>query len=155
MSQHDSGTAALGREWRAALFVVVGGFVIAIAVAAYFAFFSPKEPAAEPIDEPVAAQPQEQAPAAQNAEVAAALQVCKMELSNAQGFGLIPPFGKLSSPVPKATDVQGRYMCQATTGAAQYQIAGDLICRNLKDPHCVALYSVTQDGKTVLYKRQN
>ena len=79
--------------------------------------------------------------------------LCRMELANAQNFGLIPSFGKLSDPDPKATDVQGRYVCQVATPAAKYTIMADLVCSNLGDRRCVELYSVAQ-GSTVLYQRQ-
>jgi hypothetical protein len=67
--------------------------------------------------------------------------------------GLFPTFGKWSDPDPKATDVQGRYVCQVATPAAKYTIMADLVCSNLGDRRCVELYSVAQ-GSTVLYQRQ-
>ncbi len=151
MSEDQTDIAALSREWLAARVVVIGGFAIAIAVALYFAFRS--APAETP-EAQAAAQTQQAAATQEEAEASAEHQLCRMELANAQNYGLIPQFGRLSDPNPQKTDIQGRYVCQAATQAAKYTIAADLVCRNLADPHCVALYSVTQDDGTVLYQRQ-
>ncbi|HEX3810990.1 MAG TPA: hypothetical protein VHW02_14950 [Rhizomicrobium sp.] len=152
MSDIHSDNTALRREWRAAIFVVGGGFAIAILVAIYFAFFaSPPTPAIAPDESTPVTQVQENQE--ENA-VAAQQQVCHLELANAQNFGLIPSFGKLADPNPRATSVKGRYACTAGTPASKYELTGDLVCRNLNDAHCVVLYSVTSDDGTVLFKRQ-
>ena len=151
MSEDEPDMSALSREWLAARVVVIGGFIIAIAVALYFALWATPAPAPE---QEAAAQTQQPNASDQEAEAGAEHQLCRMELASAQNFGLIPQFGRLSDPNPQKTDVQGRYVCQAETQAAKYQIAADLVCRNLDDPRCVALYSVTQDNGTVLYQRQ-
>ncbi len=151
MSEHQADIGALSREWLAARVVVIGGFLIAVAVGLYFALWA--GPAQTP-EEQAAVQTPQAATSQQEAEASAEHQLCRMELANAQNYGLIPQFGRLSDPNPQKTDVQGRYVCQAATTAAKYNIAADLVCRDLTDPHCVALYSVTQDDGTVLYQRQ-
>jgi hypothetical protein len=62
--------------------------------------------------------------------------------------------GKLLTQMPRATKVRGRYLCVAGTQVTRYVLAGDLMCRNLKDSRCVSLFSVTQDDGTILYQRQ-
>ena len=154
MSDMHSDGRALAREWRAAILVVVGGFAIAILVAAYFLL-------AKPAVTPQAAAPEAGTPATQaqenrqEAQLAAVQEVCRLELASAKNFGLIPAFGRLNDPNPKATSVQGRYSCLAATASTQYTITGDLICRNLKDARCLVLYSVTQGDGSVLYQRQD
>lgn len=157
MMDYEADDTWLAREWFAARVVVLGGFVIAIAVTLYFAIWS--QPASTIADTTSApqSQPATAQSAAANEEAAASTrhQVCRLELANAQNFGLIPSFGRLSDPEPKPTGTQGRYACQAATPAAKYTIMADLVCRNLGDPKCVAIYSIVQDGTTTLYQRQN
>ena len=152
MSDHDANMRGTQREWLAARIVVVGGFATAMAIAAYFTF----RPAAQPIAEEQPAAEQQATPAQQGADsnAKAGLMVCTQELANAQNFGIIPSYGRLSSASPKATDVRGRYVCSAATTAAKYLIAADLICRDLRDARCVVLYTVTTGDGTVLYQRQ-
>jgi hypothetical protein len=51
--------------------------------------------------------------------------------------------------------VQGRYVCVASTPAAKYLLAIDLICRDLKNPRCTSLYNIVQGNGAVLYQRQS
>jgi len=84
----------------------------------------------------------------------AALALCTAALDTSKAYGIVPQFGKLASAGLQVTNVKGRYKCLASTDAARYVIAADLVCRDLRDRRCVNLYSVTQDDGTVLYQRQ-
>jgi hypothetical protein len=150
MSDQNPNMRRLQFEWYAALATVIGGFVIAIAVAAYLTYGgkAATQTAAAP---PSQAQMQK---ARLMALEKMGTELCGLELANAQTFGVVPSFGKLLMPLPRATNVRGRYLCVAGTQVTRYVLAGDLLCRNLKDSHCVSLFSVTQDDGTVLYKRQ-
>jgi hypothetical protein len=55
---------------------------------------------------------------------------------------------------PQRTDVQGRYVCVAKNGQAQFTISVDLLCRDLADQHCFNLFNVTQADGSVLFQRQ-
>jgi hypothetical protein len=136
-------------EWYAALATVAGGFIIAIAVAAYLTYGG--KPAAS--SAPQALTPAQIEQKRTKQLIIMANQLCKLELANAQNFGIVPSFGQLANPLPRRTDVQGRYVCLAATPAAKYTIAGDLVCKNLLDSHCVNLFSVSLDDGTVLYHR--
>ena len=150
VNDQDSVQRKLHVEWIAALATIAGGFVIAIAVAAYLTFGAKPQT----VNPPQALTPTQIEAARTAAYVKLASQVCNLELANAQNFGIVPNFGKLANPLPRATDVQGRYVCIATTGAAKYVIAADLVCKDFRDSRCVSLFSVSQDDGTVLYHRQ-
>ena len=151
---NDANMRGIAREWLAARIVVVGGFLVAIAVAAYFTL----RPAPQPVAEVQPAAPAQQqmttAQQAADANAKAGMMVCAMELMNAKNFGIIPSYGQLTSIAPRATTVRGRYVCSAATSASQYIIAADLLCRTLQNPRCVFLYRITTGDGTVLYQRQ-
>ena len=135
--------AWLNWEWRAALIVIVGGALIAIAVTAYVRYRT---------------QSAEQIAAANRTKQVAVIQtaamVCTQALAASKNFGIVPNYAELASPLPAATQVRGRYACEGATNVAHYVIAVDLLCRELKNPRCVALYSVVQPDGTVLYRRR-
>jgi hypothetical protein len=151
MSEQDPNTRRLQIEWYAALATIIGGFVIAIAVAAYFTF------SGKPATQTAAVQPkQAESQKAREAEFKKlGLELCSLELANAQTFGVVPSFGKLLTPMPHMTNVRGRYVCVAGTDVTKYVLAGDLMCRNLKDSRCVSLFTVTEADGTMLYQRQS
>jgi hypothetical protein len=150
MNEQNPNARRLQFEWYAALTTIIGGFVIAIAVAAYVTFGN--KPAAQaPAVPPTQAELQK---ARDAALMKAGAEICGLELANAQTFGVVPNFGRLLTQMPRATDVRGRYVCVAGTQVTKYVLAADLMCRNLKDARCVSLFSVTQDDGTVLYQRQ-
>src|SRR5438874_1262040 len=121
----------LNWEWRAALITVVGGAVVAIAIVAYLHYRTVS---------------QEQGVVAQRAKLTAvvqtAAQVCTAAMAAAKNFGIVPNYAAPASMFPVATQVKGRYACEGATNVARYVIAVDLLCRELKNPRCVALYSV-------------
>lgn len=152
MSTEHPDIRALEREWKIGLFVVIGGFVIAIAVAAFLTF-GKKHHAIVPD------QTQVEEPAPPSEDVANNLnnpsQVCRTALANAKNFGVLPNDGRLSDPDPRETDQDGRYICDAETGKAKYSIAIDIVCEDAAKESCVSIYSVAEDDGAVLYQRQN
>ncbi len=150
MSDQNPNMRRLQFEWYAALATIIGGFVVAIAVAAYITYGGKAA-----TQTGVAPQSQADVQKARVTELAKlGAEICGLELANAQTFGVVPNFGKILTPMPRATNIRGRYLCVAGTQVTRYVLAGDLLCRNLKDSHCVSLFSVTQDDGTVLYQRQ-
>jgi hypothetical protein len=133
----------LAWEWRIALITVVGGALIATAAIVYEHFATPSP---------------EQVEAARRAQLTAvvqtATQICTQALAAAKDYGIVPSYAGLASMFPTATQVKGRYVCAGGTNVTRYNIAVDLFCRELKNPRCVALYSVTQPDGTVLYRRR-
>jgi hypothetical protein len=148
MTDQESNQGALAREWLWARITIIGGFVIALAVAGYFAYRAHTEIANQEAAQQAAVQAQAQV----NAKVT--LQLCSLALSAAKNFGIVPAYGQLASPKVQKTDVQGRYVCLAATSVTKFLLAADLVCRNLDDPHCISLYSITQDDGTVLFQRK-
>jgi hypothetical protein len=152
MNTEHPGIRALEREWKISLFVVIGGFVIAIAVAAFLTFGN-KQHAVVPD------QTQVVEPAPPSDEVANGLndpsQVCRTALANAKNFGVLPNDGRLADPDPRQTDQEGRYICDAATGKAKYSIAVDIVCEDVAKDQCVSIYSIAEDDGSVLYQRQN
>jgi hypothetical protein len=134
--------AWLNWEWRAALIVVVGGAIVALAYLGYIAWQAAHAP--KPLN------PEEQAKVSRQVSLA----LCTAALEHAKAFGIVPPYGKLASPNLGVTRVKGRYVCVAATQIAQYVIIADLACRDLRQQRCVSLYSVVHQNGTVLYRRQ-
>ena len=148
MSVSEQGDlSALSREWLAARIVIIGGLVAAALAIAWFGWLKPAyftKPQLTPAQ--IAAQ--------QTAH--AIVNLCATGVGEAKSFGILPNYGKLSNPLKFGrTDVQGRYVCVATTQVAAYLIAVDLLCRETTSRRCVALFSVTQGDGTVLYQRQS
>jgi len=132
---------ALAREWLAVRIIVFGGFLLAIAAAIWFAVIAPRE-MRERLTTQIRTLLSEEA------------QICTTALGSAKNFGIVPQYGQLASAKLAQTNVQGRYACLAATHAAKYVMVVDLICRNIKDSHCVSLYNVSQTDGTILYQRQ-
>jgi hypothetical protein len=159
MGDDNNDLALTAREWFAARIVIIGGFIIAIVVAGYFTWrqheqaqkAAAAEQAQEQADAKAAAGP---GPAQLSVEAQrrVGLIVCLRELANAEDSGLVPNYSKLTSPIPHATKVQGRYLCHAGTDVANYNIVADLNCRDMRKADCAKLYSVTRDDGTVLYQ---
>jgi hypothetical protein len=149
MSTEQPNIRALWREWTIGIIVVIGGFVIAIAVAAWLTFGHKPPPV--PVETPAAGQG---ASVGQQANQNDPTQVCRTALANAKSFGIIPSFGQLTDANPRETEQQGRYVCEAATPAAKYTIAVDLVCQQLSDAKCVNIYSIAQGDGSVLYQRQ-
>ena len=143
-SQLEPGTRRwLQWEWRAALITIVGGFTLLLALFIYVTW-SVMHLRSAYIN---AARKQ----ATINAEAQIAL--CTASLSHAKEFGIVPNYGKLTGAL-QLTTVKGRYACTAATAVTTYTMMSDLLCRDLRDPRCVLLYSVVQKDGTILYRRQ-
>jgi hypothetical protein len=156
MTDYDDMKRGTARDWFWARAVLIGGFVIAIAVAGYFGWRSHQESVAEQQMEATApTAPAISKKAAHQAELDAkakgAMMFCAIDLLNAKNMGVVPPFGQLASPLPEKTDKQGRYACTAATDVSKYKMEADLVCRQISNPACVKLHSVTSDDGTVLY----
>lgn len=149
------------REWTAARVVLIGGFLIAIAVAGYFTWTQHQQAVAAAAAQQAQEQAAERAAAgptpAQIADARArvGLAVCLRVAINAAADGIIPQYSKLDSKSPTPTKVQGRYTCTAATDVAKYKVTGDLICSDMRKASCVKLYSVVSDDGTVLYQAPN
>lgn len=153
MSDHKADSSALKREWLTARVVLIVGFILAIGAGTYLAVTwranieQSREQAATEANTRAAAEKQ------QAAEAAAGTELCRATLAQAQGMGLVPRFAELLSGAPETTKKAGRYVCTATTTSSVFSLGTELDCRDLKNPKCVSLYAVVQNGKTILYKR--
>lgn len=158
MSEQDKARSqamrAISREWMAARIVVIGGFIIAIGLGAYFAMIVRTNIVARRHAALADVQQSQAIENSQEETAKAGLELCTTALNHAKDFGIVPPFGQLASAEPKPTDVKGRYVCIAVTQVSKYTLAADALCRDLAKPACVMLHSVTQDDGTVLYKKQ-
>jgi hypothetical protein len=141
--------ARLRREWQAAIAIIVGGFIVAALVAAYFTWAPAGFLSGEPAQVARQRTPEER----QQADTMATIALCTSALETAKSFGIIPSYTKLASTGLQTTDVQGRYVCLVTTGVAKYTVAADLLCRDLRSKRCVNVFSVTRDDGSVLYQR--
>lgn len=152
MDTEHSDIRAFEREWTISLFVVIGGFVIAIAVAAFLTF-GKKQHAVVPDQTQIAeaAPPSDEAANGLNDPS----QVCRTALANAKNFGVLPNDGRLADPNPRQTDQEGRYICDAATAKAKYSIAVDIVCEDAAKDQCVSIYNVAEEDGAVLYQRQN
>ncbi|HEY4123724.1 MAG TPA: hypothetical protein VGM36_03865 [Rhizomicrobium sp.] len=148
MSMEQSDIRALKREWTIGLAVVVCGFVLAIAVAAFLTFGQAQH-AVIPDETQIAERP---LPHEQQGGSPA--QLCRTALANAKDFGVLPGAGRLTDSLPRPTDQQGRYICDAASGKAKYSLAVDIACKEVAKAQCVSLYSISQDDGSVLYQRQ-
>jgi hypothetical protein len=146
MYEHVPNVRALWWEWAAARIVVGVGIALPLAAFLWLTIFPPKAPLWN--SSPAA-------PAASQAEgrARAGEQLCLAATALTQTFGILPGYAK---PVggPQNSDIRGRYVCTAQTGAAKYTITFDLLCRALNDARCFSLFNVAQDDGSMLYQRQ-
>jgi len=140
MSEQEANIAGLRREWLAArVFVALGGLLL-VAIVVLAVTSAPTVPVSPP------RQTTAIAPAMAKA-------LCTAGLASAQAFALVPAYTKLAGDFVQIGAVKGRYICFAQTDAARYQIAFDLMCRDLNRPNCVRLFNVIQDGSGAIYQR--
>jgi len=165
MTDYEDMKRGTAREWFWARVVLIGGFVVALAVAGYFAW--------QRHEAIIAAQQQEAAALAQTAQpeptmtpeqmrraradasAKAGMMICAMELLSAKNVGVIPPYGELADSEPHATSKKNRVACLAATQVTKYVIEADLMCRTLVDPKCMKLHSVKSDDGTMLYQSKD
>ena len=139
MTDYEDMARGTAREWAAARIVLIGGFIVAIAVAGFFLW--------QRHQATIAAQ--QKAVATVNAQ--AQLLLCAMELASAKSMGIVPPYGRLITAAPRSGGKQGRYVCAAATPSLGYIITADLVCRALTDPKCVKVQSIKTSDGTALY----
>jgi predicted negative regulator of RcsB-dependent stress response len=142
---------ALRREWAAARVVIIGGFIVAIAVAGYFAYRQ---------EQATRALTQANAPQAGLAHkvdpkllARAELAICSAELVQAQGIGIVPTYGQLATPTLVRGDVPRRFICEAGTHLTRYFIAADIRCNNLADARCVSVFRIALKNGALVYQR--
>ncbi len=158
MTYDDGDMRLTAREWTAAKWVVIGGFIIAIAVAGYFTWQQHVQAQQDAAAAMAQEQAQDRAAAAPSPQQVAQmrarmnLMVCLRDVVNAATAGIIPNYAKLASAAPTPTKTQGRYTCMAATDVAKYKVTGDLICADMRKATCLKLYSVVSDDGTVLYQ---
>ncbi|HEY2033811.1 MAG TPA: hypothetical protein VGH02_09020 [Rhizomicrobium sp.] len=165
MTDYDDKMRGTAREWFWARVVLIGGFVIAVAVAGYFVWQRHQDEIAARQQAAALAQSAQQqqhtmtpeqmrqARADENAKLG--MMICAMELVSAKNMGVIPPYGQLAESQPRLTAKKGRLSCQAATQVSKYEIQADLICRTLVDPRCMKLHSVKSDDGTMLYQSKD
>jgi hypothetical protein len=146
MTDQNHDMRATAREWRITMIVVGLGFLIAIAVAAYFALRpSPEDIAAKQAAADAVKQRQQMI-------VQIGRVLCDVEIADAKSIGILPNYAKAAG-LPLRTPTRGRFACIASTGVAKYAVQADVKCSTLLDPHCVIVQSVTSDDGTVLFQR--
>jgi predicted negative regulator of RcsB-dependent stress response len=149
--EDESKQHALAREWAAARIVVIGGLLVAVAVAGYFAYRDRQATLAQQqAAAPIAVTPRKvDIKAVEQAELA----VCTAELDHAIRIGIIPNYGALATSRLARTAVNRRFVCVAGTHLTKYFIAADLRCNNLRDPQCISVYRIASKDGQLLYSR--
>ena len=161
MTDYENMVRGTAREWFWARVVLIGGFIVAIGVAGYFAWqrheatIMAQQQQAAALAQAARQQPvsPEQARADENAK--AGMMICAMELLSAKNKGIVPSYGQLAAAGPRATAKKNRLACLAATQVSKYEIQADLLCRTLVDPKCMKLHSVKNGDGMVLYQGKN
>jgi len=153
MTDYDDMQRATRREWAVAKFVVIGGLIIASAVAGYLGWQHYKEVAAEQLIASPQYQEQQFQKARQENQIRVAGQlVCAMQLAQAKQLGIVPKYAQVISKMPYVTKTRGEYSCDVASQVSRYRITADLVCRQIVNPKCTKVVSVQMDDGTVLYK---
>lgn len=152
LPEDDKKMGALKREWAAARIVVIGGFIVAVAVAGYFVYRARQQQivAQQPVVHATVVNPKVDPKLVARVELA----VCTAELTRAKDVGAVPPYGELASgQLVRVADVPRRFICEAKTHLTAYYIAADVLCDKLSDPRCVSVYRVANREKQLIYSR--
>lgn len=151
LPEDGNNMGALKREWAAARIVVIGGFIVAIAVAAYFLYRAKQqETAQQPVVHTTVVNPKVDQKLLARVELA----VCTAELMRAKDVGAIPAYGQLATArLVRAPDAPQRFICEAKTHLTVYFISADVLCNKLSDPRCVSVYRVANREKQLIYAR--
>jgi hypothetical protein len=151
LPEDDKKMGALKREWAMARIVVIGGFIVAIAVAGYFVYRAKQqELAQQPVVHATVVNPKVDAKVLVRVELA----VCTAELMHAKDVGAVPAYGELATAqLVRAGDAPRRFICEAKTHLTNYFIAADVLCDKLSDPRCVSVYRVANREKQLIYAR--
>jgi len=138
------------REWLAAKIVVVGGFLIAIGVAAYFVIaprFAPEHNMQENLPSSISHLIPEDAKTAM-------ILFCAQELVEGKNVNIVPNDAQLAEKLPRNTGVKNRFACIARTNAVVYFITADYMCPRVTDPKCVRLYDIQTNDGLLVYRRR-
>jgi len=151
LPEDGNNMGALKREWAAARIVVIGGFIVAIAVAGYFLYRArQQEIAQQPVVHTTVVNPKIDPKLVARVELA----VCTAELMRAKDVGAIPFYGQLATGrLVRAPDAPQRFICEAKTHLTAYFISADVLCNKLADPRCVSVYRVATREKQLIYER--
>ncbi len=151
LPEDDKKMGALKREWAAARIVVIGGFIVAIAVAGYFIYRARQQQIAQqPVVHATVVSPKVDPKVVARIELA----VCTAELMRAKDVGAIPFYGELATgQLVRAGNAPRRFICEAKTHLTNYFIAADVLCDKLSDPRCVSVYRVATREKQLIYSR--
>lgn len=151
LPEDDKKMGALKREWAAARIVVIGGFIVAIAVAGYFVYRARQQQIAQqPVVHATVVGPKVDRKVLVRIELA----VCTAELMRAKDVGAIPAYGELATgQLVRAGDAPRRFICEAKTHLTNYFIAADVLCDKLSDPRCVSVFRVATREKQLIYSR--
>ena len=148
--EDDTKQRALKREWAAARIVVIGGFIVAIAVVGYFLWKARQDRLAhEPVVHATVVRPKVDAKTLRQLELA----FCTVELIHAKDLGMVPNYGELASGQLYHGTVPNRFICEAKTHLTHYFISADLLCNKLTDPRCLSVYRVALKDGTLIYSR--
>jgi hypothetical protein len=152
------GMVALTREWLAARIVFVVGFVAAIAFFGYYTYshWPSVDSTGDTYADNSGVVSNGTVPDATSANPATkeGFMLCRMMIGLGESFGVLPNTMKYAGG-PAKTDVQGRYICTAMdTSNVRYSLNGELVCKDLNNPNCVSMVTVTKADGTVMFQRQ-
>jgi hypothetical protein len=147
----DKKHSALKREWAAARIVVIGGFIVAIAVAGYFLWKARQDRLAQQpvVHATVVRPPKVDAKTLLQLELA----LCTVELVHAKDLGMVPAYGELASSQLWHGTVPNRFICEAKTHLTNYFISADLLCNKITDARCLSVYRIALKDGTLIYSR--
>src|ERR1700743_506357 len=116
MTDQNHDMRATAREYRIAMIVVIGGFIIVIAIGAWFLFGQPSTPQNAQTSQPSSSvNPDSLTPEQRKQwQIATGQAFCQRGLLNAQALGIVPPYARAAA-LPKATSVTGRFACLVST----------------------------------------
>ena len=138
------------REWLAAKIVLVGGFVIAIGVAAYFVL----APRFAPDHHMQANLPDSVSHLIPDDAKTAMMLFCAQELVEGKNVNIVPVDAQLAEKLPRNTRVKNRFACIAHTTATVYFITADYRCTQVTNPKCVQLYDIQTNDGLLIYRRR-
>jgi hypothetical protein len=136
------------REMTAALVVIAGVVVLALAIAGYVVFHK-RGTEGQAVVHATTAQT-----AKQKAMRAVEGAICTAMIQRAQTLTVVPSYATLGSPDLVRSTVSHRFVCEAQTNLTHYLIAADLLCEKIGsiigDPRCISVFRVmTKEGQLV------
>ncbi len=149
--------AEIAREWLAARVVFVAGFLVAILFVAYWTYGHHN--AADDLvglGAPVADENGMQGQVGSGRTNQAGIMLCGLAIATGQNFGVMPANMRYAGG-PEKTAIAGRYICATDDPhGVRFLVAVDLICKDLRNPGCVNLFSITKqaDSSSVFQRHQ-